>query len=83
MQVSLKEILQKEIQITKQLITVEDIKFIKENYGILESGNYVLYAFKIHQLPESSKKKVSSLKKRRIGYYTPSNGHIIPSYLIG
>ena len=83
MQVSLKEILQKEIEITKQSITEEDIQFIKENYGISEeSGNYLLYAYKIHQLPEDKKMKVSSLQKRRIGYYTPSLGHAIPSYLI-
>jgi len=84
MQVSHKEILQKEIEITKQSITDEDIQFIKENYVVSEeSNNYTLYAYKIHQLSESMKKKVTSLQKRKIGHYTSSLGHTIPSYLIG
>lgn len=83
MEVSLKDILQKEIEITKRLIAEDDIRFVKENYKVEESGNYILYAYKIHQLSQLMKDKVSSLRKRKIGYYSSQSGHTIPSYLIG
>lgn len=82
MEVSFQEALQKEIEIKKQLITEEDIKFVKENYQIQESGNYFLFTYKIKQLPKNMQNKVSSLKKRKIGYYSSLSGHSIPSYLI-
>ena len=82
MQVSFQEELQKQIEITKQLITKDDIKFVKENYQIDGNGNYILFTYKIKQLPKTIQNKVSSLKKRKIGYYSSLSGHTIPFYLI-
>ncbi len=82
MQVSLKELLQKEIEKQKTLITQEDRDFITSQYKLESTGLYILYAHTIAYDKPFLREKVNSLLKRGIGHYSSQSGHTIPSNLI-
>ena len=77
-----KEILQKEIQSIKSVITNEDRDFIMSQYKLEHTGNYILYACTIGYDKPHLREKVNELLNKGVGHYTTLAGHIIPSYLI-
>lgn len=77
-----KEILQKEIQSIKSVITDNDRDFIMSQYKLEHTGNYILYAYTIGYDKPHLREKVNELLNKGVGSYTTLAGHIIPSYLI-
>lgn len=77
-----KEILQREIENIKSIITNEDRDFVMSQYKLEHTGNYILYAHVIGYDKPFLREKVNELLNKGIGIYTTLAGHIVPSYLI-
>jgi hypothetical protein len=85
MQVNFQQELQKAIEKTKSKISTSDLQFIKENYkyeSIHGGFQYIIYAYRIHQLSEYERKTIQQLLKKGIGFYSSQSGHTIQSNLI-
>lgn len=65
---------------TERKLSKEEILFIKDNYRdeTLQSGCYILYAYKLHQSTDAIKKSVQDLLKKEIGIYSSQSGHVVP-----
>lgn len=73
---------QQELQKAKSKFSEEEITFVKEHYEKTESGNYILYAYRLRSMPSYITEIVDILLRKGMGIYTAQCGHIVPSALI-
>jgi len=67
---------------TKSKFSQDEIAFVKEHYEKTNSGNYILYAYQLHKMPEYNAEIVDMLLRKGMGAYSAYAGHIVPSSLI-
>ena len=73
---------QQELQKAKTKFSEEEITFVKENYEKTNGGFYVMYAYRLYEMPSYTKEIVDILLRKGMGIYTSQSGHIVPSALI-
>ena len=67
---------------TKTKFSQDEIAFVKEHYEKTNSGNYILYAYRLYEMPSYTKEIVDILLRKGMGAYSAYAGHIVPSSLI-